>query len=83
MLMPHPYKERLALLNNILNSPELRARKSPARLKAHRIEPELRYALILLHVDVGRLGSVCGVEEQPVWPEPQSCWQRCQCTSSP
>src|SRR5580658_8105902 len=68
ILTPYVHKERLALLNHSLNSPKFRACKSTTRLKAHRIEPELRHTLFPLHVDVERLGPVCRVEEQPVWP---------------
>ena len=39
-----------------------------AALQADRVEPELRFAVVPLDVDVGRLAPVAGVEEEPERP---------------
>jgi hypothetical protein len=37
-------------------------------MEADRLEPVLGFALVTLHVNVGRFVSVSGIEEEPVRP---------------
>jgi hypothetical protein len=58
ILIPFLHEEQLILLNSSLNSPKLRAGKSPAPLQPDRIDPELCCGIIPLHVDMGRFAPI-------------------------
>ena len=56
------------------NSADLGPTESAAILKANRVEPELGAVLVSFDMNVHRLVTISGVEEEAVRPTPKNRW---------
>jgi hypothetical protein len=50
--------------------------ESSAASEPHGVEPELGNALVPLDVDMRRFVTIARIEEEPVWPNPESSRHR-------
>ncbi len=68
VFMPAIQQVLLVHLDDLLYLVELLAGECPASPQPHRIEPELRLAVVALDVDVRWLIPVAGIAKEPVRP---------------
>jgi hypothetical protein len=62
------------LSNELCHPAKLERLKASTASQTDRIEPKLGDAIILLDVDMGRLGAIARVEEEPVRTNPEDRW---------
>src|ERR1035437_2146219 len=79
-VIPFLSQKRCALHHDPRYSPEFDVSKTGTLLELDRIEPELRCALVALHMHVGRFVPVVRVEEHPVRTFPEDGWQCSKCS---
>jgi len=69
--MPCLQQLRLVLLDKMPAPIDRLAAQPLAARQANRIKPELGFPVVALDVDVGQLGTIAGIEEEPLRPDPQ------------
>ena len=80
--MPCLRQQTCVVRNQLLDLSNLDPPKAAAILKANRIEPELGFPFLTLHMDMRGLLMVCRVEEQPICTGTKNRRQRFQCIRS-
>ena len=62
------------LVYKLVDSTNLRARKSSTSVQSDRVKPELCQVVLTLYMDMRWFIAIPCVEEETIWPDPQSCW---------
>jgi hypothetical protein len=55
------------IVDQFADSVNLFSVESATALKPDWVEPELRFTFVAFDMDMGRLGTIAGVEEEPKW----------------
>jgi hypothetical protein len=69
VLIPTPPEFSDILVDQSLYSVQFRGPKSDAALHPYRVQPELGFGVVTLHVYVAWLLPVVGIEEEPIWTD--------------
>jgi hypothetical protein len=72
--IPFLQKQFTVLEHKPSNDREFVTSKTPVRRSCHQLEPELRIAARMRHMNVWWLTIFKAVEEEPIAPDPEQCW---------
>jgi hypothetical protein len=85
VLIPRPHQRVGILFDDTLDTDDLCSAEAATSIESHRFQPEFCSAVLSLHMDMRRLMSIGGIEEQSVGSISQDSRQRSslQCLARP